>query len=116
MSTTAGKCNFRFYTNAAPEARHCVQHVNEKRFGEKSNDTKDYRSVHERQRNAQCTQCTAVFAFKDGLARHVKLVHDGVRQFRCKVPGCTFDAFKQAAHLKKNYSAVHKMENYSMRR
>jgi len=114
------RCDFGFYTNADLQ-KHIVSvhqklkpygcHVCGKRFGEKSNATKHYRSVHERQRNAQCGQCNATFAFKDGLARHVRLVHDGVRKFRCKVPGCTSDAFKQAAHLKKHYSAVHKIEN-----
>ncbi len=50
---------------------------------------------------AACDQCDAVFAFRDGLVRHVRLVHEGVRNFRCTVPGCRSDAFKQAAHLKK---------------
>lgn len=45
----------------------------DKKFGEKSNATKHYKSVHERQKNATCEQCGAVFAFRDGLSRHVRL-------------------------------------------
>lgn len=110
------KCGFGFCTNSDLSKHRISVHLQlrpyactacGKCFGEKSNATKHYRSVHERQRNAQCKTCGAVFAFRDGLARHVKLVHDGVRKFPCPVAGCSSDAFKQSAHLKKHLSAVH---------
>jgi uncharacterized C2H2 Zn-finger protein len=44
----------------------------DKKFGEKSNATKHYKSVHERQKNATCEECGAVFVFRDGLSRHVR--------------------------------------------
>eukprot|EP00171_Calliarthron_tuberculosum_P017718 IDg17718t1 len=62
----------------------------DKKFGEKSNLTKQ-------------------FAFRDGLMRHVRLVHMNERNFDCDVPGCSSFPFKQASHLKKHKISVHKI-------
>lgn len=59
---------------------------------------------------AACDQCHKVFAFRDGLVRHVRLVHDNVRDFHCQYPGCG-QSFKQSAHLKKHEQVHTKVRN-----
>lgn len=56
----------------------------------------------------KCEACDRTFGFKDGLHRHVAMVHFQARPFGC--PFCSIK-FKTKAHLSKHSLALHPEEH-----
>jgi Zinc finger, C2H2 type len=80
-----------------------------KRFRERGNVVKHYRSVHAiGPRPFACTapSCSKAFAFRDGLTRHISTVHQGVRAHSCPQHHCP-KMFKQRSHADKHFRTVH---------
>ena len=51
-----------------------------------------------------CNVCNKSFAFKTGLSRHIKVVHEGIKKYECET--CN-KVFAQSEHLNSHQSAVH---------
>lgn len=63
-----------------------------------------FRSVHEKKKRFVCGKCTASFSFRDGLDRHVQMVHYDMRPYPCVY--CSV-AFKTMSHRNKHILSKH---------
>lgn len=62
-------------------------------------------AVHSEQ-SYSCDQCPRTFSFKRSLDRHIKGVHDNIRDFKCEAPGCE-KSFCNGYELKQHTTNSH---------
>ena len=58
------------------------------------------KQIHEN----KCEQCGKVFAFRNSLIKHIKVIHEGLKNYVCQI--CN-KAFSHKNHLKGHIEAIH---------